>query len=333
MQEPESSLAQFYGIRVHLVGCWITYGRVSFALDLWDVMIEVLNSSNNVPPTKRSLSCGKRHERRWARRGSVVRPGRRAPRQREGKKRVTAKVQRWRNRSQCFGRRRHSLIWCRTARWVWGKIFRRIWAIWEWSKHAIGNTQKCRLLETGRQGWIFELDTHQETVQCGHITPGQDEKSLSLFIISHSSRSLMSLLSVPFVRFFSVLSLLTASVYHIRGRSCRKSPSASARWRAWPNGWLFPNTGEPKLASFSSYMDLEHTPINIRDSNHNFLCPDGATVIPTPEGLPYSGASSSSKHSASRVPIVFGSLENGLRKLVRIWTEDLLQQRFLVHSR
>ena len=32
------------------------------ALDLWDVMIEVLNSSNNVPPTKRSLSCGKRHE-------------------------------------------------------------------------------------------------------------------------------------------------------------------------------------------------------------------------------------------------------------------------------
>ena len=30
MQEPESSLAQFYGIRVHLVGCWITYGRVSF---------------------------------------------------------------------------------------------------------------------------------------------------------------------------------------------------------------------------------------------------------------------------------------------------------------
>ena len=70
-----------------------------------------------------------------------------------------------------------------------------------------------------------------------------------------------------------------------------------------------PNTGdEPKLANFFSYLDPEHTPINIYESHHNFLCPDGATVIPTnSEGLPNSGASSSSNQTAaSRAPSMFG---------------------------
>ena len=66
---------------------------------------------------------------------------------------------------------------------------------------------------------------------------------------------------------------------------------------------------QPKLANFFSNMDPEHTPINIPDSHHNFLCPDDATVIPTsPEGLQDSGASSSSKQTAaSRGPSLFGS--------------------------
>ena len=62
-----------------------------------------------------------------------------------------------------------------------------------------------------------------------------------------------------------------------------------------------PNTGyEPNLANFSSFMDAEHTPIDIPDSHHNFLCPDDATMISTsPEGLPNTAAFSSSQKSRS----------------------------------
>ena len=65
---------------------------------------------------------------------------------------------------------------------------------------------------------------------------------------------------------------------------------------------------EPNLANFFSHMDTEHTLIDIPDSHRNFLCSDDITVIPaSPEGLPHSGASSSSKHtSARRVPSMFG---------------------------
>ena len=66
-----------------------------------------------------------------------------------------------------------------------------------------------------------------------------------------------------------------------------------------------PRTGyQPKLANFFSYINKEHTPVDIPDSHHNFLCPDDATVVPTsPEGLPNSRASSSSKQTAAgRVP-------------------------------
>ena len=112
-----------------------------------------------------------------------------------------------------------------------------------------------------------------------------------------------------------------------------------------------PNTGyEPKLANFFSCMDPEHTPINIPDSHHSFLCPDDAPVIPTsPEGLPSSGASSSSKQTAAgRVPSLFGpsslwkqgachvSVRSGLHdtgaELDRESVATTLQQRFLVHS-
>ena len=43
-----------------------------------------------------------------------------------------------------------------------------------------------------------------------------------------------------------------------------------------------PNTGyDSELSNFFSYMDPEHTPINIPDIHHNFLCPNEATVILT----------------------------------------------------
>ena len=70
-----------------------------------------------------------------------------------------------------------------------------------------------------------------------------------------------------------------------------------------------PHTGyEPKIANFFSYMDPEHTLINIPGSHHDFMCPDDATMIPTsPEGLPYSEAfSGSQKAAACRVSSRFG---------------------------
>ena len=94
-------------------------------------------------------------------------------------------------------------------------------------------------------------------------------------------------------------------------RSCRNSPSASARRSG--SGRMAdpaPNTGyEPKLSNNFSYMDTVHTPIHFFDSHHDFQNQDGATVISTidPEGFPHSGASSSSKQTAaSRVPSTFG---------------------------
>ena len=99
------------------------------------------------------------------------------------------------------------------------------------------------------------------------------------------------------------------------------------------------NTGyEPKLANFFNYMDPEHTPINIPDSHHNFLCPDDAVIPTSPEGLPNSGSSSSSKQtsdppvSGNRVQVMC-RVDQASRKLGQSWTENLLQQHFLVHGR
>ena len=191
---------------------------------------------------------------------------------------------------------------------------------------------------------------HPHISKRGHTTFGSKWKRVRvIFSVSHPSRSLMSLLNVPFVRFPSVLSSPTAQSSRPSAsttsiaRSRRTSPSAPPRWSRMAGS--APNTGdEPKLANFFSCMDLEHIPINVPDSHHNFLCPNDATVIhASPEGLPSSGASSSSKQTAaSRVPLMFGPsslwkqgawVVLASRKLGQSWTENLLQQRFLVHSR
>ena len=87
-------------------------------------------------------------------------------------------------------------------------------------------------------------------------------------------------------------------------RSRRISPSAPARWSE--SGRMADLRAQAR--QLPSCMDLDQSPINIHDSHHNFVGPDDATVITTsPEGLPSSGASSSSKHTAaSRVPLMFG---------------------------
>ena len=120
----------------------------------------------------------------------------------------------------------------------------------------------------------------------------------------------MPLLNVNFRPFPRVLSSLGPSASAtFMARSCRKSPSVSVRWsESGQSADSAPNTSyEPKLANIFSYMDSEHTPIIFPDS-HDFQCPNDATVIHTPEGLPSSRASSSSKRTAAAGRLMFGPL-------------------------
>ena len=119
----------------------------------------------------------------------------------------------------------------------------------------------------------------------------------------------MSLLNVPYGPFPQVLSSLASSLSRppasstSMGRSRRENPCASARWRGLSGRMAnpAPNTGfEPNFSNFFSCTDMEHTPINLTDSHHNFPCHDDATVISTkedPEGSPHSGASGSKQSS------------------------------------
>ena len=133
----------------------------------------------------------------------------------------------------------------------------------------------------------------------------------------------MSLLSVPFVRFPLVASSPTCSLSRPSASSTnlavtRSNPCTSAHWSGM-SGCLAnptPHTGyEP---NFCTFMNEEHTPINLADSHRNFPRRGDATIISTtedPEGFQHSGASSSSKlTAASIIPTVLGSLGNKLWK-------------------
>ena len=121
----------------------------------------------------------------------------------------------------------------------------------------------------------------------------------------------MPLLNVHFRPFPRVLSSPGPSASTtFMARSCRKSPNVSVRWSELGQmADSAPNTGyETKLANIFSNMDSEHTPMIFTDS-HDFQCPDDATVNHTsPEGLPSSRASSSSKHTAAAGRLMFGPL-------------------------
>ena len=87
----------------------------------------------------------------------------------------------------------------------------------------------------------------------------------------------------------------------------RQNPCASDHWSGMSSRMAnpTPNTGyEP---NFYTYMNEEHTPVNLPDS---FQCRDDATIISAAEDpeVPHSGASSSSKQTAaSRVPTMLRS--------------------------
>ena len=89
------------------------------------------------------------------------------------------------------------------------------------------------------------------------------------------------------------------------------------------------NTGyEPNFANFSSYMDPEHTSIDIPDNHQDFLCPDDATMIPTsPESLPnFEAFSSSQKAAASRVSSLFGHSSLGKQSASHVSSRSGLQE-------
>ena len=148
--------------------------------------------------------------------------------------------------------------------------------------------------------------------------------------------SLMSLLNIPFVPFPSMHSAPSATSSRVstsfpdRTRSWCQSPSVPPRWSE--SGGMAdpaPNTGyEPNLANFSSYVDPEHTPIDVPDSHQDFLCPDDATMIPTsPEGLPNAEAfSSSQKAAAGRVSSLFGHSSLGKLSAGHVSSRSGLQE-------
>ena len=103
----------------------------------------------------------------------------------------------------------------------------------------------------------------------------------------------MSLMDGPLGRFPRV----TSSPTSFAGR--KLNPCASARWSGM-SGCLANPT--PNTGYFYSYVNEEHTPINLPDSHRSFQCRDDATTE-DPEGFPHSAASSSSQQTAaSRLP-------------------------------
>ena len=168
----------------------------------------------------------------------------------------------------------------------------------------------------------------------------------------------MWMLNIPHRPFPQVLSSPTGSLSRpsasITSMGRKKLQGKLLRARAHWSGMSgrmanpAPNTRYEPNFNFFRYMDTEHTPIHLPDNHHDFQYQDDATVIATtdPEGLPRSGASSSSKQTAAAEFPQYSDLQASgnrwqvmcrvvqvSRKLLRFRTENLLQRRFLVHSR
>ena len=123
----------------------------------------------------------------------------------------------------------------------------------------------------------------------------------------------MSFLNIPFSRFPQVLSSPTCPTSQTSATSTsfcdsRNNPCASSHWSGMSGRTANPTQNTGHEPNFYIYMNEEHTPINLPDS---FQCRDDTTIISAAKdpGVPYSGASSSSKQTAaSIVPTMLGSL-------------------------
>ena len=119
--------------------------------------------------------------------------------------------------------------------------------------------------------------------QCGHTALAQGERNLFLCTHCHLVCHVLvcwSAWSIPFAHvltcmlFVKTLSILNLVWLKLSKPLCLRS----LEWKVWlclanPT----PNTGyEP---NFHSYMNEEHTPINLPDSHRSFQCRDDATII------------------------------------------------------
>ena len=152
-----------------------------------------------------------------------------------------------------------------------------------------------------------------------------------IILCSLPSLSLMSLLNIP----------------HPWEEASGKTPESPLAGVGCLAGWLTHLQTQVLIRTphTSEVTWTLHTPIYLSDSHHDFQCQDDAAVISStdPEGSPRSGESKQT--AACRVPSMFGpsslwkqgachvSGRPGPRKLGQLRTENLLQQRFLVHCR
>ena len=104
------------------------------------------------------------------------------------------------------------------------------------------------------------------------------------------------------VRFPPVASSPTCSLDNIIGEDQINPPCPSAHWSGMSGCLASPTLNTGYEPNFYSYLNEEHTPINVPDNHRSFRCRDNATIISAVEDpeVPYSGASISSKHTAAR---------------------------------
>ena len=173
----------------------------------------------------------------------------------------------------------------------------------------------------GKQSRRTQTHTFSRTCTTAHYPHISSVRTLWLkvkrslchvFVCTHSISFDMSLLNVPFSRFPQVLSSPTCLASQTSATSTsfggsRQNPCASARWNGMSGRMANPTQNTGYELNFYSYLNEEHTPINLPDS---FPCRDDATIISVAEDpeVPYSGTSSSNKQTAaSRVPTMLGS--------------------------
>ena len=155
---------------------------------------------------------------------------------------------------------------------------------------------------------------------CGHtaLAQGKKESVSRISLHSFSSNCCETLLVVLLVASLLLLPH-TLNVIDL-WREVELHLCASDHWSGMSGCLANPTPHSGYEPNFYSYMNEEHTQINLPDSHRSFPRRDDATIISTtedPEGFPHSGAPSSSKQTAaSRVPTLLGSWGNSLWKTV-----------------
>ena len=149
---------------------------------------------------------------------------------------------------------------------------------------------------------------------CAHVQCANSTLTKGVCVTSSSALTSiwldMSLLSVPFVRSSSnpVLSYFSTSATATSFCGSENNPCASARWSGMSGRMANPTQNTGYEPNFYSYLNDQHTPINLSDS---FQCRDDATIIWAAEDpeVSCSGASSSSKQKASSMQATCANVE------------------------